>query len=86
MLLVGSWHEILLSVITAIVGIIAIACAAEGWFLRQSFWYERIVLFIGAVLMVMPGLMTDIVGIVLLAAVYMYQKSFRTSYLKETIA
>ncbi len=86
LLLVGSWHEILLSVITAIVGIIAIACAAEGWFLRQSFWYERIVLFIGAVLMVMPGLMTDIVGIVLLAAVYMYQKSFRTSYLKETIA
>lgn len=85
LLLVGTWHAILISVITAIVGILGVACAVEGWFIRQAYWYERIVLFGGALLMVLPGLATDGVGILLLAAVYIYQKKIHPEYITTRV-
>ena len=74
LLLVGSTPDIILSVITSIIGIIGLACAAEGWLLRHAYWYERVVLAIGSILMVIPGFTTDIIGIVLLALVFVFQK------------
>jgi TRAP transporter 4TM/12TM fusion protein len=74
LLLVGDVPHIILSVVTSIIGIIGIAWAAEGWLLRHSYWYERAVLFIGALLMVNPGVVSDVIGFAILAVVFLYQK------------
>ncbi|WP_279401266.1 TRAP transporter large permease subunit [Piscibacillus salipiscarius] len=81
LLLIGGPLETLLSVVTAIIGIIGIAIAAEGWMLRHSFWYERLVLFAGSVCMVIPDLFTDAIGVVVLVLVYIFQKKFRQDLL-----
>jgi len=77
LLLVGDVPSIILSTITAIIGIIGVGCAVEGWFLREAVWYERVILFIGAILMIIPGLMTDLIGFVILLAVYIFQKMYK---------
>lgn len=74
LLLVGDVPSIILSTTTAIIGIIGVACAVEGWFLREAVWYERVILFTGSIFMIIPGLMTDLIGIVILLAVYLLQK------------
>lgn len=81
LLLVGSAPAILLSVITATIGIIGIACAIEGWLLRHSFWYERVILFIGSLLMVIPGIYTDVAGVIIMVAIYLFQRNFRKDLL-----
>jgi TRAP transporter 4TM/12TM fusion protein len=74
LLLVGDVPNIILSVVTSIIGIIGIACAAEGWLIRNALWYERVILFIGAILMINPGILTDLIGFAILALVFFYQK------------
>lgn len=87
LLLVGDVPDIILSVGTAIIGIIGIACAAEGWLLRHAFWYERVLLFAGAILMVKPGAVTDLVGIGILAAVVLLQKfKSKSTIIENTIS
>ncbi|MBT2661664.1 TRAP transporter permease [Bacillus sp. ISL-45] len=74
LLLVGDVQHIILSVVTSIIGIIGIAWAAEGWLFRHSYWYERVILFIGSLLMVNPGFVSDLIGFAILAVVFLYQK------------
>ncbi|WP_396265771.1 TRAP transporter permease [Halobacillus shinanisalinarum] len=81
LLLIGGALQIITSVISAIIGIIGIACAAEGWLLRHAFWYERVILFGGSILMIVPGFYTDIAGIVILVLVFLFQRKLRKNLL-----
>jgi len=56
----------------------------EGWFLRGMAWYERIVCAVGGLLLIYPGLVTDLVGVALVAAVLALQlvKRSKTSTVK----
>lgn len=81
LLLVGSPGDIILATVTAIIGIIGVAAAVEGWVLRNAFWYERILLFIGSIIMIMPGIWTDLIGIVILAGIYLLQRFYRKDLL-----
>lgn len=83
LLLIGSVPEIILTVITAMIGIAGIAGAAEGWVLRHTLWYERLLIVIGSLLMVAPGFLTDALGLVILLGIYMSQKLFRKDLLPE---
>lgn len=83
LLLIGSVQEIILAVVTAIIGIMGIASVTEGWLLRHAFWYERTILFAGSILMIIPGVWTDIAGIVILTAVYIIQRNFKKDLLPE---
>lgn len=74
LLLIGDTQTIILSVITACIGIWGIACAVEGWLLRHAYWYERLILFVGALLMIIPGLLSDIIGISILVSIVLLQK------------
>jgi len=60
--------------VTASVGMYGLAAAMQGYLVTEARWYERIVLFVGAVLLVHPGIYTDIAGIILFAAAYMSQR------------
>lgn len=73
LLLIGTLPEVTLGVVTAIIGIIGIGAAAEGWIMKQVTIIERVVLIIGSLCMVHPNIYTDLLGIALLVAVYFKQ-------------
>ncbi|MGI6034440.1 MAG: TRAP transporter permease [Limnochordia bacterium] len=66
LLLEGHPARILLAVITAIVGISAIAMSVQGWYIKRLGWLTRVVMFAGGLMMVKPGSKTDMVGLALI--------------------
>ncbi len=73
LLLQGSPGEIALTVVSASIGVISLASALEGYLIRQLSLWERALLLFGAVVLIKPGLITDVVGIGLLILVLLRQ-------------
>lgn len=65
--------EVILICITSLIGIFAVSMALEGYFLSTMKWYERIISAIGGLLLIYPGLLTDTIGIALVAIVVVLQ-------------
>ncbi len=72
LLLIGSPIEIVLTGISAIIGIAALAVAASGYLFNRVGWLQRIPFLAAAILLVMPGWTFDIVGIGVLAGVLLW--------------
>ncbi len=70
----GSAGEIFGAVVTATVGIIALACAVQGYMLKPTILFHRILLFIAAFGLIKPGLLTDAVGVSVLVFVFLWQR------------
>ncbi len=70
----GPWQEIFQAVLTGSVGVICLAAALEGYFLRVATWFERALFLVAALLLIDPGLVTDIIGFALLALGLLIQK------------
>ena len=66
---VGAWHEILIAAVTAIVGVVALAAAVEGWLFGQAPGWQRIALAAGAILLVMPPLWSHAAGFAIVAVI-----------------
>ena len=66
--------QVIQIVITSILGMVGIGAAMEGYFITHAGKLERVFFLIGGLLLVDPGAMTDVIGFVLLAALYVYQK------------
>lgn len=66
LMLLGSPGEIALASITAATGVYFLAAGIEGYLLRPASWWERILFLAGGVLMFIPGLSTDVPGLLLL--------------------
>ena len=64
LLLVGTIPEITLAFVSAIVGVTALAAAGMGFARRPIVWWERVILFVAALALVLPGLATDGAGLV----------------------
>ena len=60
--------------ITSAVGVVALGAALEGHFLRDATWYERVLLVAAAIDLIVPGLVTDLVGALLLGVVVVSQR------------
>ena len=76
MLIIGSdkpWYEIVLLVVTALCGIFIVSAGMEGYLLRPMPWWQRILALAGGLCMIIPGLATDIAGVVLIALVVVIQ-------------
>ena len=72
-------------IITAVVGMIGIGAAVEGWYWTRAVWWERVILFAGGILLVDPGTVTDLVGILLIILITMVQyPKWRASKKNET--
>ena len=69
LLMIGEWPVILSSSVTACIGVIALAGALHGYFLKPVQPWERVLLFAAALLMIKPGLVTDAIGAAILAVV-----------------
>ena len=60
--------------VTSIIGMIGLSASMIGCLVRPLNIFERVVLFIGGLLMIQPGLVTDLVGFLLLTAVFFVQQ------------
>jgi TRAP transporter 4TM/12TM fusion protein len=70
----GSWVEIAQALVSGGIGVIALAAALEGYWLRTATWPERGLFLVAAFLLIDPSLVTDLVGLALLVAGLALQK------------
>jgi TRAP-type uncharacterized transport system fused permease subunit len=64
-----QWAFVVWSVITASVGVVCLAGSLFGWLFALAAPWHRVLLFIAAMCLIKPGLVTDAIGLVLLAVV-----------------
>ena len=74
LLIDAKWYDVVLIVITALIGIYAVSAGMEGYMYVKCPWWQRIMLLAGGLLSIIPGIWTDLAGIVLIAAVIIMQK------------
>jgi TRAP-type uncharacterized transport system fused permease subunit len=70
----GSWTEIGLAGVSGTLGVIALAAGLEGYFLRTGTWLERGLFVTTALLLINPGVVTDLAGLALLAIALISQR------------
>jgi len=75
LLFVGSTWEILSAFISASIGVIMLAGGLIGWFAWKTNIGERFLLVAGAVLLIKPGIYTDIAGLIFLGIVIGLQRA-----------
>ncbi|WP_340162011.1 TRAP transporter permease [uncultured Hoeflea sp.] len=76
MLLQGSWVDSIHVTATAAVGVYLLSAAVQGWFFGRASSVVRVILLAGGLTMIDAGWLTDIVGVTIGVAVYIYQKGF----------
>ncbi|MBI4589854.1 MAG: TRAP transporter fused permease subunit [Candidatus Rokubacteria bacterium] len=68
--LVGAPLAVAWAIVTATVGICALAVGIQGWLLGRTSWAERALCLVAAPLLIKPGLMTDLLGFVAFGLVF----------------
>jgi TRAP-type uncharacterized transport system fused permease subunit len=56
-------------VITASIGVVCLAASLFGWLFTLAAPWQRVLLFVAALCLIKPGLVTDAIGLALLAVV-----------------
>ena len=70
----GTWTEIGLALVSGGVGVVALAAGLEGYLLKTATWPERGLFIAASLLLIDPGLVTDLVGLALLGAALLMQR------------
>ena len=73
LLIDGVTGSLMLSLLTAIVGMIALSSSLIGFLARPMSMLERMVLGGGGLLMIKPGILTDVIGLSIFAAILVMQ-------------
>jgi TRAP-type uncharacterized transport system fused permease subunit len=88
LLLIGDWQVVAMSVVTALIGVTCLAAGLhEYFFFGPARRWERLMLVVAALVLIKPGLWTDLVGLVLIALTVASQHYIRpvgTPARKET--
>ncbi len=69
LLFIGSTGRIVQTAFTAVVGVVCLAAGLSGYLLHRAVHWERIVLVASALVLIKPGLTTDLIGFALIAVV-----------------
>lgn len=85
LVLIGSIGEIILAFITASVGTVCLAAAIQGWFIGKSNSFERIICLVAALLLIKPGIVTDIIAAIGLSIVITKQLARERNLRKQEI-
>ncbi|MCT1578352.1 TRAP transporter permease [Oceanobacillus kimchii] len=76
----GTVAEIVLAVITALIGVYLLSASVQGWiFGKMASWYSRIIFLLAAIMFMLSGIQTDIIGVVMVGAVLVIQKFLNKS-------
>jgi TRAP-type uncharacterized transport system fused permease subunit len=81
LLMIGSWPHIIGAFCTASFGILLFAAGLHGYFLTAATGWQRMLLIAGGLLLIDPGLVTDIVGACIATFVIAVQWSSRRAEL-----
>jgi TRAP-type uncharacterized transport system fused permease subunit len=73
-LLKGSLFEIIWRTLISTAGIIGLAAAIVGYFVRRTTLVERLLLIVGSFLLILPEKITDFIGLAILGAIFFEQK------------
>jgi len=65
LLFIGNLYNIIIALITAMIGVIMISIALVGYLNKPVDFPRRILLFVSALVLIYPGLFTDIIGIII---------------------
>ena len=65
--------EVVLICITSLLGMFAVSASLEGYFKRKMYWFERIISAAGGLCLIYPGVVTDSIGLALVALVFILQ-------------
>ena len=76
--------EVIQICITSLVGIFGVSAALEGYIIAPMHWYTRILSSVGGLLLIYPGLVTDLIGLGLVALVLVIQ--FATNRKNKALA
>jgi TRAP transporter 4TM/12TM fusion protein len=79
----SDWPFVAWSVFTASVGVICLAASLFGWLFTYALVWQRALLFVSALCLIKPGLITDTVGLVLLGVVAAAQLVARRRRVEE---
>ena len=66
--------EVVQIVISSLVGLFGVASALNGFLYRSVNWLFRILLVAGGLCMMVPGTLTDVIGLAIIVAVILYQR------------
>lgn len=73
LLMDGSVFSIITTSLSAFIGVFALASFFEGYLMRKSSVTQRIIILIASVALIIPGILTDVVGLVFLGTIIMWQ-------------
>jgi TRAP transporter 4TM/12TM fusion protein len=85
LLLQGSLTKIIPIIIMSVVGIVAVAAAVEGYFLKQNCPWERALFFIMGIMVFVPVFWIRLIGIGLLIGLLLWQKHSEAKQPKQLI-
>ena len=74
LMLNAHWYEILLIVVTALIGMFGIGMAVEKFWESKLNIIQQLLALSGGLLLIIPGLVTDAIGLALIAAVVLWQR------------
>jgi len=69
-----SSYELLLIAMTSLIGMLGLAAAVSGYLFTRASIIERLLFFVGGLMMIDPNVYTDILGLVILAVAVIIQK------------
>jgi TRAP transporter 4TM/12TM fusion protein len=73
LILEGPLWDIVWGTFTTLIGVIALAGSVIGFFFRRTSAWERVTLCVGAILLIVPEMITDFVGLAMVGAILAIQ-------------
>ena len=67
--------EVLFIAFSAILGVVGLAAAVEGYIRTELHWIVRIVLGAGALMLIIPEIITDIMGYTIVLGIFIWSYS-----------
>lgn len=78
LLMIGDWPTIIWSSITAGTGVLLFAAGLHGYFVTHSRHWQSVMLVVGGLLLIEPGIVSDTIGAALAVLVFVTQRYTRS--------
>jgi len=72
LLMQGRWSNILVEFATAVIGVVALAGAFEGWLIGRRGILSRMITFAAALLLITPGMTSNLIGLAIFGMVLIF--------------
>lgn len=74
LMLNAAWYEVVLIAVTALIGMFGLGMGVEGYYDSKLNIIQRLMAVAGGLLLIIPGLVTDAIGLLAIAVVILWQK------------